>query len=352
MQALFRKNNSSDHSIDPRKQWSSIFGWVSIASWVIVYSPQLHENYVLKSADGLSIEFVCIWLAGDALNGIGAYRQGLLWTMIILAAYYCLCDIALIGQFIYYRRYFRDGKRIIKDSQHAASLDERTLLLPTAANGDHEEHQHPGSSAISCAAATHEEAMQEEGAAPSTWQGEALRYALALALVIISGVLAWYFTSAGDKKPSSGDDGGKDGRPAKEWKWDAQVFGWASAFLYLSSRLPQIAKNMHTKCEGLSLALFLFAVMGNLTYVASIMITSTDPDYLLENLSWLVGSLGTILLDFIVLAQFVSYAPERKARREDAKRAHASARAERESQALAARRASTASANGVEANGV
>ena len=43
---------------------------------------QLYENYVLKSADGLAIEFVYIWFAGDFLNGIGAYRQGLLWTMV------------------------------------------------------------------------------------------------------------------------------------------------------------------------------------------------------------------------------------------------------------------------------
>ncbi len=37
---------------------------------------------MLKSADGLSISFVFIWLAGDALNGLGAIRQGLLWTMV------------------------------------------------------------------------------------------------------------------------------------------------------------------------------------------------------------------------------------------------------------------------------
>ncbi len=35
----------------------------------------------------------------------------------------------------------------------------------------------------------------------------------------------------------------------------------------VSSRVPQIAKNRHTKCEGLSVALFLFAVMGNVTYI-------------------------------------------------------------------------------------
>ncbi|CAD6981623.1 unnamed protein product [Tilletia controversa] len=61
------------------------------------------------------------------------------------------------------------------------------------------------------------------------------------------------------------------------------------------------------------MALFVFALLGNSTYVASIMLKSTDPEYhLLENASWLVGSLGVVFLDFIVLAQFVKYAPERE----------------------------------------
>lgn len=44
------------------------------------------------------------WLAGDVTNLLGAAWQGLLPTMIILAVYYSLCDIILIGQgtFIYY----------------------------------------------------------------------------------------------------------------------------------------------------------------------------------------------------------------------------------------------------------
>ena len=63
---------------------------------------------------------------------------------------------------------------------------------------------------------------------------------------------------------------------------------------------------------GLSLALFVFSLMGNLTYVLSIMFLSIRPSYLIENSSWLVGSLGTIFLDFVVLGQFVVYAPARR----------------------------------------
>lgn len=74
--------------------------------------------------------------------------------------------------------------------------------------------------------------------------------------------------------------------------------------------MPQIFKNRQTKCEGLSLALFVFSVAGNLTYCASILIKSTAREYLIENMSWLVGSVGTVFLDFIVLGQFVHYREE------------------------------------------
>lgn len=59
-------------------------------------------------------------------------------------------------------------------------------------------------------------------------------------------------------------------------------------------------KNRETKCEGLSLALFVFAIAGNLTYVASILAASTERTHLRANASWLAGSGGTVLLDLIV----------------------------------------------------
>jgi hypothetical protein len=79
----------------------------------------------------------------------------------------------------------------------------------------------------------------------------------------------------------------------------------------VASRIPQIFKNRQTKCEGLSLALFVFSVAGNLTYCASILTKSTRKEYVVENMSWLVGSLGTVFLDFIVLGQFVYYRDQR-----------------------------------------
>ena len=60
----------------------------------------------------------------------------------------------------------------------------------------------------------------------------------------------------------------------------------------------------HTKCLGLSLIFFFFSLAGNITYSASILIPSLEPEHLKVNAAWLVGSAGTLLLDFFVLGQF------------------------------------------------
>lgn len=61
---------------------SGICGSISIACWVVVFSPQIIENFRRSSAEGLSIEFVIIWLAGDVFNILGAVLQGVLPTMV------------------------------------------------------------------------------------------------------------------------------------------------------------------------------------------------------------------------------------------------------------------------------
>lgn len=51
-----------------------------------------------------------------------------------------------------------------------------------------------------------------------------------------------------------------------------------------------VAKNVETKCEGLSLALFIYAIAGNLTFALSICVISMEGKHLLVNASWLAGS--------------------------------------------------------------
>lgn len=61
---------------------SGILGSISIACWVVVFSPQIIENFRRSSAEGLSVEFVIIWLLGDVFNILGAVLQNVLPTMV------------------------------------------------------------------------------------------------------------------------------------------------------------------------------------------------------------------------------------------------------------------------------
>lgn len=103
---------------------SGITGSISIACWLVVFSPQIIENFRRRSGEGLSLSFLVIWLLGDVFNVLGAVLQHVLPTMLILALYCMfpiqifvdftdtLADIILIAQVLYYRRYpYRKPRR-------------------------------------------------------------------------------------------------------------------------------------------------------------------------------------------------------------------------------------------------
>ncbi|OLL26337.1 Cochaperone protein, regulates activity of adenylyl cyclase Cyr1p [Neolecta irregularis DAH-3] len=110
---------ASPHSL------SGIAGSISIACWVVVFSPQIIENYKRRSGDGLSLAFLWIWLLGDVFNVAGALFQGIMPTMTILAFYYTLADVVLILQVHYYRKY---GNKLESFPEH---LSETEPLIPS-----------------------------------------------------------------------------------------------------------------------------------------------------------------------------------------------------------------------------
>lgn len=62
-------------------------------------------------------------------------------------------------------------------------------------------------------------------------------YALLTIGIAAVGIASWYI------QRSLGQDGHKDGGPMPKFEWKSQVLGYASAALYLGSRVPQIAHN-------------------------------------------------------------------------------------------------------------
>ncbi|POS86182.1 hypothetical protein EPUL_005020 [Erysiphe pulchra] len=93
----------------------------------------------------------------------------------------------------------------------------------------------------------------------------------------------------------------------------AEILGYVSAICYLTARIPQILKNYREKsCEGLALLFFILSLLGNATYGLSILCHSLQKQYLITNLPWLIGSLGTMVEDAIIFTQFRLYSnPQR-----------------------------------------
>ncbi|KAE8401124.1 PQ loop repeat-domain-containing protein [Aspergillus pseudonomiae] len=356
---------------------SGICGSISIACWVVVFSPQIIENFRRGSADGLSLLFLVVWLAGDVFNILGAVLQGVLPTMIILAVYYTLADIVLLGQCFYYRGFtLRDepsppSSRLQEsDAEDQPSfpgkVSERTALLSAKANDhsyqahlqEHTGNGHSTSGPSGQQSSPHHQNHRRHSATsfrdilhsnvdgthlspvtpfvePSAKEARparrvsALQNALfnlsAVILVCAAGVLGWYVSPGSSKGEDRQDDSG-----SLSFDTLGQVFGYLCAALYLGSRLPQILLNYRRKStDGVSLLFFLFACIGNLTYVLSILayspvckgeyaqgrVSQCRPGeaaalygrYILVNLSWLIGSLGTLFLDMVIFAQFFLY---------------------------------------------
>jgi uncharacterized protein with PQ loop repeat len=84
--------------------------------------------------------------------------------------------------------------------------------------------------------------------------------------------------------------------------------GWASALCYLSSRYPQISENYRRQTtEGVSSQYFLSAIFGNISYAMSIFLQDSSWPFVWKQFPWLAGSLGNLVFDFALIAQFIRY---------------------------------------------
>ncbi|GMG40162.1 unnamed protein product [Ambrosiozyma monospora] len=244
--------------------------------------------------------FVILWLLGDFFNVLGAIMQGVLPTMIVLAIYYTLADIVLLWQCLVYGH----GKPADIDPIHLSpanplSTEHEPLLESVVSNENRRAVDYDSSDEVG----SFNDIDGNTAVADKEEKNRELFYnVLMVVLVVLAGFGGWWF---GDGRKENTEPPRDEDLVLNLW---AQIFGWFCAALYLGSRVPQILLNYERKsCEGISFMFFLFACLGNITYVVSILSVATGPRYLLVNSSWLAGSLGTLAEDFTIFAQFFIY---------------------------------------------
>eukprot|EP00800_Vazella_pourtalesii_P003710 TRINITY_DN1381_c0_g2_i1.p1 TRINITY_DN1381_c0_g2~~TRINITY_DN1381_c0_g2_i1.p1 ORF type:complete len:329 (+),score=25.00 TRINITY_DN1381_c0_g2_i1:425-1411(+) len=241
-----------------------IFGMFSILFWIFAQLPQLIQNCRTGKADvALSPLFLLQWLGGDLTNLIGALLTGQLPTQIATAIYFVIMDAVLLTQYCYY---------LVKNNRHRFKRYRR------------------------------------------------LRSTTPLCVVILCGgtfILTNKLLSYSSHVPQSVNTfPGRTLLSTNRYvvdpgNWEdiaGYIIGCISAILYLCSRVPQIIKNFRRRStSGLSLPMFIMAVMGNLTYGLGILLYSVDSIFLLRKLPWLVGSIGTLCFDFTIFIQFMIF---------------------------------------------
>lgn len=240
--------------------------------------PQLIEQWRLKSADGIAIGFITIWFLGDVFNLIGSLWAQLLPEVIFLAIWFCIADSLMIFSYVYYTHFYKKhSDKKTRRASHASHTSDTAPLL-----------ERRRSSTLT------DIALEPE------YHSIFTRYVLPILFVVGAGMLGYLLSDGHDPKEETPVDG--------DIKLGPQIVGYLSAFLYLGARIPQIVQNHQRKSvEGLSLLFFLFSTLGNLTYAGQILFYRSDAKYVVLNLSWLLGSLGTILEDSFIFLQFYMY---------------------------------------------
>lgn len=239
--------------------------------------------------------------------------------MTILAVYYSLADIVLLGQCFYYKGITLSDAPANKSTpaidaevveeelptEQSSLLPHKrpsnTLDRPTISNADHSSIRGSSPSLCSHLSNGHLDATHLSPATPftpsqsstppteNTTKPKSTLYTLffnvgALILVCAAGVLGWWLSTRSSRAqyPDHHDHRHHDRHQSPPFTngtseslhfdlW-GQIFGYFCAALYLGSRIPQILLNYRRKStEGISMLFFLFACAGNLTYVMSIL---------------------------------------------------------------------------------
>ncbi|CAL5185626.1 unnamed protein product [Lathyrus oleraceus] len=350
-----------------RETASVTLGIISVIVWMIAEIPQLITNYNEKSAHGLSVTFMLTWIIGDLFNVIGCLLEpATLPTQLYTAVFYTMITLILCSQASYYgyiyprlkyKKQFKietskdDGQGNV-GGENGNDVEQRTVFgmsspisFPPLAQKSHFGGQSYYQSARYLSKSYTQKSELEERFTSSsrtldpieepllvssvlTQSAPSLKIKNTLCLVstltflvafnllhsqdtinhfevskpskeFVIGVERKLLQASGDRLPSYG---------VEMQHGIGTYLGWGMAVIYMGGRLPQICLNFRRgSFEGVNPLLFLFALIGNTTYIASILVRSLEWSKIGPNLPWLVESTGCSLLDSFILMQFLYY---------------------------------------------
>ncbi|KAG6571402.1 hypothetical protein SDJN03_30317, partial [Cucurbita argyrosperma subsp. sororia] len=333
-----------------RDDMSFGFGVVSLLCWGLAEIPQIVTNFRTKSSHGVSILFLLTWVAGDAFNLLGCLLEpATLPTQLYTALLYTVNTIVLVLQSVYYDYVTRSRSDRKTKSHQTAAEEENTPLkgskgvsyagipIPKASPKATPRREFYFTSARSLAGSDtppfraflrlpkSEPSALGNDSSSSDDESETAAVSSNSAFTqprpIPRSVGYGTFLAASANLPfqSKGFSDGFRGRKLLQehatHSGFGQFLGWLMAAIYMGGRLPQIWLNIKRgSVEGLNPLMFVFALVANATYVASIVVRSTEWDKIKANMPWLLDAVVCVVLDLFIIVQYIYYRSFRRKR--------------------------------------
>ncbi|KAL2528412.1 PQ-loop repeat family protein/transmembrane family protein [Forsythia ovata] len=255
-----------------RDELSFGFGVVSLVCWGLAEIPQIITNFRTKSSHGVSLLFLLTWIAGDIFNLVGCLLEpATLPTQFYTAVLYTTNTVILVLQSLYYDHFYRYWKGQQNESFQEVEEVKKPLISPK-----------PDDSAISIPKRT-STATARRGA------GYGAFLATSISMPQQTKALMHVYSSLTTRRLLQ-----EQGTENVYGQW----LGWLMTAIYMGGRLPQIWLNIKRgSVEGLNPLMFIFALLANATYVASILVRSTAWSKIKANMPWLLDAAGCVGLD-------------------------------------------------------
>ncbi|XP_051138952.1 uncharacterized protein LOC127256795 [Andrographis paniculata] len=341
-------------------------GFISVICWSVAEIPQVVTNYKKKSAESLSFWFLLTWIVGDLFNLFGCLLEpATLSTQYYMALLYTITTVTLAAQVVYYEHIYprfkskkkhQEPKEVVEktiETSHGVDVQDdnnitrkavvRSSPIPfPACSSDHNDLYFMSARSLSVSrtptlgsfpasktpTGDGENNLCKEPLLENTRPTQSAPSNIKTTLCVVS--LMTFFLGGCDYKVATSNKNYMISNVSTkgvvlqvrrkllertrtsahkvvtaESRGFGSILGWGMTVIYLGGRFPQIRLNIKRgSAEGLNPLMFVFALLGNLTYMGSILVHSTDFLNIRPNLPWLVDALGCIVLDTFILLQF------------------------------------------------
>ncbi|RXH75214.1 hypothetical protein DVH24_029935 [Malus domestica] len=258
---------------------SFVFGLISLVCWGVAEVPQIITNFQTKSSHGVSLAFLCTWVAGDVFNLLGCFLEpATLPTQLYTALLYTASTVVLVLQSVYYDYIYtwwkcRNITARQKDEEENKKplnpkLADSGIPIPSAslkATPKREFYYTSGPSAMTIDS----DSSSEDESAPVTSNKNSVTQPRPIPR------LAGYGTFL-----------------ATSLNLPSQTKGLAQVYLGVTGR---------KLLQGLNPLMFVFALIANVTYVGSILVRTTKWDSIQANMPWLLDAAVCVALDLFYI---------------------------------------------------